>query len=77
MGKAERACIEFEIKRCMAPCTGNQTKEEYHQIVKQVRWFLEGRDTELIETLRNDMHAAADREDFEEAARLRDRIGPN
>ncbi len=74
-GTAERACLEFEIKRCMAPCTGNQTKEEYHQIVKQVRWFLEGRDTELIETLRNDMHAAADREDFEEAARLRDRIG--
>ena len=74
-GKADRACIEFEIKRCMAPCIGNQTKEEYHQIVKQVRWFLEGRDTELIETLRKDMHTAADREDFEEAARLRDRIG--
>ena len=73
-GTTERACIEFEIKRCMAPCTGNQTKEEYHQIVKQVRWFLEGRDTELIETLRNDMHVASDREDFEEAARLRDRI---
>ena len=73
-GTADRACIEYEIKRCMAPCTGNQTKEEYHQIVKQVRWFLEGRDTELIETLRNDMLAASDRENFEEAARLRDRI---
>lgn len=73
-GTAERACIEFEIKRCMAPCTGNQTKEEYHQIVKQVRWFLEGRDTELVENLRNEMHAAAARQDFEEAARLRDRI---
>ena len=73
-GTADRACIEYEIKRCMAPCTGNQTKEEYHQIVKQVRWFLEGRDTELIETLRNNMLAASDREDFEEAARLRDRI---
>jgi len=73
-GTAERACLEFEIKRCMAPCTGNQTKEEYHQIVKQVRWFLEGRDTELVETLRNEMHAAAAREEFEGAARLRDRI---
>ena len=73
-GTADRACLEFEIKRCMAPCTGNQTKEEYHQIVKQVRWFLEGRDTELVETIRTDMQAAADREDFEEAARLRDRI---
>ena len=61
----------------MAPCTGNQSKEEYHQIVKQVRWFLEGRDTDLVENLRTDMHAAAVREDFEEAARLRDRIFQN
>ncbi len=73
-GKAERACIEFEIKRCMAPCIGNQTSEEYHRIVKQVRQFLEGRDTELLESLRAEMQAAADREQFEEAARLRDRI---
>ncbi|MCB9773607.1 MAG: excinuclease ABC subunit UvrC [Nitrospiraceae bacterium] len=74
-GSAERACLEFEIKRCMAPCTGNQTKEDYHQIVKQVRWFLEGRDTELLESLRSAMQDAAEREAFEEAARLRDQIG--
>jgi excinuclease ABC subunit C len=73
-GTAERACLEFEIKRCMAPCTGNQSKEAYHQIVKQVRWFLEGRDTELLESLLSSMQRAADREEFEEAARLRDRI---
>jgi excinuclease ABC subunit C len=72
-GKAERACIEFEIKRCLAPCTGNQTKDEYHQIVKQVRQFLEGRDRELLDELRAKMEAAAEREDFEEAARLRNR----
>ncbi len=74
-GSAERACLEFEIKRCMAPCTGNQTKEDYHRIVKQVRWFLEGRDTELLESLRLAMQDAAEREAFEEAARLRDQIG--
>ena len=74
-GTAERACLEFEIKRCMAPCTGNQTKEDYHQIVKQVRWFLEGRDTELLESLRAGMQEAAEREEYEEAARLRDQIG--
>jgi excinuclease ABC subunit C len=73
-GTAERACIEFEIKRCMAPCTGNQSKEEYHQIVKQVRQFLEGRDRELLDELHRKMDAAADREEFEEAARLRDRL---
>jgi excinuclease ABC subunit C len=74
-GTAERACLEFEIKRCMAPCTGNQTKEDYHQIVKQVRWFLEGRDTELLGSLRSGMQEAAEREEYEEAARLRDQIG--
>ncbi len=73
-GKAERACIEFEIKRCMAPCIGNQTSEEYHQIVKQVRQFLDGRDRELLDELRAQMESVAKREEFEEAARLRDRI---
>ncbi|MDE3019474.1 MAG: excinuclease ABC subunit UvrC [Nitrospirota bacterium] len=73
-GTAERACIEFEIKRCMAPCTGNQSREDYHQIVKQVRQFLEGRDRELLDGLRAEMQAAAEQERFEEAARLRDRL---
>jgi excinuclease ABC subunit C len=73
-GSADRACIEFEIKRCMAPCTGHQSKEEYHQIVRQVRQFLEGRDHELLDDLRARMDAAAEREEFEEAARLRDRL---
>src|SRR6266545_4644753 len=73
-GKAERPCIEYEIKRCMAPCVGYQTSKEYHEIVKQVRMFLEGRNTELLESYRALMEAAAEREDFEEAARIRDRI---
>ena len=73
-GTADRACIEFEIKRCMAPCTGNQSKAEYHQIVKQVRQFLEGRDRELLDDLRTRMKTAAEREEFEDAARLRDRL---
>jgi len=73
-GTAERACIEFEIKRCMAPCIGNQSRDDYHRIVTQVRQFLEGRDTELLDGLREQMHIAADRQAFEEAARLRDQI---
>ena len=73
-GTAERACIEFEIKRCMAPCIGNQTREDYHRIVKQVRQFLEGQDHELLDDMRGQMETAADREEYEEAARLRDRI---
>ena len=73
-GTAERACLEFEIKRCMAPCTGNQSQADYHRIVEQVRCFLEGRDKELLDGLRKEMEAAADGEEFEEAARLRDRM---
>ena len=73
-GTAERACLEFEIKRCMAPCTGNQSQGDYLKIVGQVRQFLEGRDRELLDDLRSQMAAAADREEFEEAARLRDRL---
>ncbi len=73
-GKAERACLEFEIKRCLAPCIGNQTSEEYHGIVRQVRQFLEGHDRELLDDLRDRMEQAAAREDYEEAARLRDRL---
>src|SRR2546422_6520209 len=70
-GKAERPCIEYEIKRCMAPCVGYQTSKEYHEIVKQARMFLEGRNTELLESYHALMEAAAEREDFEEAARIR------
>jgi excinuclease ABC subunit C len=73
-GTAARACLEFEIKRCMAPCTGNQSQEDYLKIVGQVRQFLEGRDHELLDDLRSQMEAAAGREEFEEAARLRDRL---
>src|SRR3989442_5105346 len=73
-GKAERPCIEYEIKRCMAPCVGYQTSQEYHEIVKQARMFLEGRHTELLETYRGQIEAPAEREDFEAAGRIRDRI---
>lgn len=73
-GKAERACIEYEIKRCLAPCTGNQTKEAYHRVVDQVRLFLSGRNGELLDTLKTQMQEAAERQEFEEAARLRDQV---
>ncbi|MFI5305418.1 MAG: excinuclease ABC subunit UvrC [Nitrospiria bacterium] len=73
-GKAERACLEFQIKRCMAPCTGNQSKEEYREIVNQVRLFLEGKDKDLLLLLKNEMENFSEMENFEEAARIRDRI---
>ncbi|HEY5599539.1 MAG TPA: excinuclease ABC subunit UvrC, partial [Candidatus Manganitrophaceae bacterium] len=73
-GKADRACIEFEIKRCLAPCTGNQTKEEYRQMIQQVRLFLEGKDKVLLKTLRGLMEKKSSELNFEAAARVRDQI---
>lgn len=73
-GKAERACLEFQIKRCMAPCTGNQSMEDYRRIVNQVKLFLEGKDRDLLLMLKSEMESYAERENFEEAARIRDRI---
>ena len=73
-GTAERPCIEFEIKRCLAPCTGHQSREQYREMIRQLRLFLEGKDTELIKTLRTLMEVEAAGLHFEEAARIRDQI---
>ncbi len=73
-GKLDRPCIEFEIKRCLAPCTGNQSKADYRQMIDQVRMFLAGKDNALIKDLKKLMQLHADQLDFETAARLRDQI---
>lgn len=73
-GTAERPCIEFEIKRCLAPCTGHQSREQYQEMIRQLRLFLEGKDTELLKTLRTQMEIEAAGLHFEEAARIRDQI---
>jgi len=73
-GTAERACIEFEIKRCLAPCTGHQSREDYREMMGQVRLFLEGKNNELMKGLKSRMEVEAARLNFEEAARLRDQL---
>ena len=71
-GKAERACISYQIRQCPAPCTGQAGRPEYAKLVKRVQWFLEGRHEELIGYVREEMHTEAERQEFEEAAKLRD-----
>ena len=73
-GLAERPCIEFEIKRCMAPCTGRQSKTDYHEMMEKVRLFLEGKDDRLLTTLHQEMNLQAALLNFEEAAQIRDQI---
>jgi excinuclease ABC subunit C len=72
--KLHRPCLQYHIKRCMAPCAGLQTRDEYAAIVAEVVLFLEGRQSVLVERLERQMQHAADQLSYEFAARLRDRI---
>ncbi len=69
-----RPCTQYYIHRCIAPCVGYATREEYDAVIQQVILFLEGKHDEVIKTLQKNMEEAAENLNFEEAARIRDRI---
>src|SRR5712691_4774281 len=69
-----RPCTQYYIHRCVAPCVAYATREEYNAIIKQVILFLEGKHDEVVKGLQEKMEAAAENLNFEEAARIRDRI---
>src|SRR6185503_8240265 len=72
-GKRGRPCLEYDIKRCIAPCVDTIcAPAEYGRAVETTRLFLEGKNDELVKTLRARMVGAADGERYEEAAQLRD-----
>jgi excinuclease ABC subunit C len=72
-GTRARPCLEYDIKRCLAPCVAEIcSQERYGEAVASTRLLLEGRNDELAETLRGRMEDAARHERFEEAAQLRD-----
>ncbi len=74
-GKRDRPCLEYDIKRCIAPCVDTVcSADEYGRAVALTGLFLEGRNEELIKTLKTRMSDAAAQERFEEAAQLRDAI---
>jgi excinuclease ABC subunit C len=69
-----RPCTQYYIHRCIAPCVAYATREEYDAVIKQVILFLEGKHDEVLKTLQGQMEQAAEDLNFEEAARVRDRI---
>ncbi len=69
-----RPCLQFYMNRCLAPCCREVDKKEYMKIVRQVELFLEGRSRQLLRSLEEQMWQAAEREAFEEAAMIRDRL---
>jgi len=72
--RAGRPCIEFQMKRCVAPCCDLVEKARYDELVRGVTLFLRGQNRELLEDLRSRMHGASELEDFERAAEIRDQI---
>ncbi|HUT55877.1 MAG TPA: excinuclease ABC subunit UvrC [bacterium] len=70
----ERPCLNYQIGKCLGPCAQKLTREEYGQVVNEVTRFLKGRRPELIRELKQRMGEAAEAEDFETAALLRDRV---
>jgi excinuclease ABC subunit C len=68
-----RPCLQYYIKRCLGPCvTGLTTDERYAEAARDVRLFLEGRRHDLMKSLESRMMAAAEKEQFEQAAAYRD-----
>ena len=66
-------CLQYHLGRCMGPCTGKVSPKEYRGVLDDVILFLEGKHTDIVKRLREEMIQSADGLDFERAARLRDK----
>ncbi len=72
--KANRPCLNHQMGKCLAPCCGEVSQKEYMRVVEEVVQILEGRGDELVARLERQMKEAAERLEFERAARIRDKI---
>lgn len=70
----KRPCLQYHIKRCTAPCVGYVTKEQYGEQVKEAKAFLSGQSTEIQARMAAAMNAASESQNYELAAKYRDRI---
>jgi len=73
-GSDARPCLEYHIGNCLAPCIGAVSRQEYAEVIRQVILFLEGKQERVVKELKAEMERAAEKMDFEKAARLRDQI---
>ena len=69
-----RPCLHCQMQGCLAPCCRDVNREEYTEMVREVVLFLKGRTPDLIRKIKAEMVAAAERQDYEKAARLRDKM---
>ena len=70
----KRPCLQYQIKRCYAPCVNKISKAEYNDLVLEVKAFLSGKNQKLQETLSSKMEQLSNNMQFEKAAEIRDRI---
>ena len=73
-GTDKRPCLDYYIHRCLGPCIGAVSKEEYREVINQVILFLGGKQELVLHELNNKMKAAVQKLQFEKAALLRDQI---
>lgn len=69
----DRACLNYHIKRCLAPCMGYISKQEYHEQINQIILLLEGKTENVIKQIEKEIKIAADNLQYEKAAELRDK----
>lgn len=69
-----RACLNYHIKRCLAPCVGYVTKEEYHKQIEQILMLLEGKTEVLTKQITQEIQVLAEKQEYEKAAELRDTL---
>ncbi len=72
--KNNRPCLNFHIKKCLAPCRGDVSVEEYREMIEQVCNFLDGHYDSIVKRLTEKMNAASENMKYEKAAEIRDKI---
>lgn len=70
----KRACLNYHIKRCLAPCINYVSKEDYKKQINQIIMLLEGRTESIVKELEKEMQEVAQKQNYEQAAILRDKI---
>ncbi|MBE6052712.1 MAG: excinuclease ABC subunit UvrC [Clostridium sartagoforme] len=73
-GETVRPCLNYHIKKCVAPCAGYIKKEEYADMINDIMDILNGRDKTIVNSLKIEMEEASRNLEFEKAAKLRDKI---
>jgi excinuclease ABC subunit C len=73
-GHDPRPCLEYDIGHCLAPCIGKTDRLEYDEVIRQLILFMEGKQARVVKQLEKSMNQAAEKMDYERAARIRDQI---